>query len=341
MAIKHNVKNVKELLAAYLNGENTPPIAITPTSVATAESCAAIGVNFRDVHRDPDKMAALAAAGHEILGFDSVAPYFSVVQEAAALGGDIDWGDDFTMPSQRGLLFDDPSEFSLPRDFTDRLHTRTVIEAVRMLKKKYGDGVLVIGKAMGPWTLSYHFMGMENFLINTIENPDYVDTCLDAFCAVTAEFAGAQLEAGADIITIADHATRDLVSPESYRKFLLPVHKRIIRQFGNDIFILHCCGNTLDRVDAFREAGFKIFHFDSKNDLKAIITKAGPMRLSGCVNNVEVLLNGSEADADRQSEIILNAGIKLLSPECAVPLRVGNANLKRIPLAAKSYGNYC
>ncbi|MHB8279565.1 MAG: hypothetical protein ACYDIA_18205 [Candidatus Humimicrobiaceae bacterium] len=37
-------------------------------------------------------------------------------------------------------------------------------------------------------------------------------------------FADTQIEAGADIITVADHAKRDLRSPLSYRDFLIPVH---------------------------------------------------------------------------------------------------------------------
>jgi [methyl-Co(III) methanol-specific corrinoid protein]:coenzyme M methyltransferase len=35
-------------------------------------------------------MAELALAGHEIVGFDTVMPEYSVVQEAAALGARID-----------------------------------------------------------------------------------------------------------------------------------------------------------------------------------------------------------------------------------------------------------
>ena len=37
-------------------------------------------------------MADLALAGHEILGFGTVMPGYSVHQESAVLGCDVDWG---------------------------------------------------------------------------------------------------------------------------------------------------------------------------------------------------------------------------------------------------------
>jgi len=46
-------------------------------------------------------MADLALAGHEILGFDTVMPEYSVHQEAAALGSRVDWGDRDMMPDAR------------------------------------------------------------------------------------------------------------------------------------------------------------------------------------------------------------------------------------------------
>lgn len=49
-------------------------------------------------------MARLAAASYEVLGFDSIAPYFSVQQEAKALGSAVDWGTRNTMPSLKGIL---------------------------------------------------------------------------------------------------------------------------------------------------------------------------------------------------------------------------------------------
>lgn len=305
-------------------------IVVNFVSNATLESCKALGFNFNEVHMDSDKMAALAAYPYENLGFSSVAPYFSVVQEAAAFGCQIDWGSKDTMPNQKGLAFSQPDEFKMPGDFLDRLPIKTVIESIEKLRKKLGNDAIIVGKVMGPWTLSYHLHGIEDFLIETITDPPMVKEFLDKFKEISIKFAEAQLEAGADIITIADHITADLASPAAYREFLLPIHKEINQIFGSGKLVLHCCGNTLDRIHLFEEAGFSLFHFDSKNDIEEALKAAGNMRLTGCVNNPEVLLNGDVSQVKEQVKTIIEKGIKLISPECAIPLGVKNENLKAI-----------
>ena len=75
------------------------------------------------------------------------------------------------------------------------------------------------------------------------------------------------IEAGADVLCIADHATGDLVGPWTYRDFLLPYHKELTQRLGCPT-VLHICGNTLDRMDHICQAGFDCFHFDSKVDAR-------------------------------------------------------------------------
>ena len=321
----------KERVLASLNNEDVDRLPlINPVSVATAESCHALNISFKEAHLDSNKMAALAGYSYEHLGFDTVMPYFSVCQEAAALGCTIDWGTDYDMPTQKSSVYNDPDEFKMPGDFLDRLPIKTVLDAIKLMRKKYGHNVAIIGKVMGPWTLSYHLYGVEDFLMDTIVDTERVHAFLDKFKEISKKFALAQLDAGADMITWADHATADLVSPKSYNEFLLPVHKQINLDMKGTTNILHCCGNTLDRIPMFAETGFQIFHFDSKNDIKQSIAAAGEMKLTGCINNPEVLLKGSPTDVKNQVSDIINNGIKLISPECAIPLKVNNNNLLAI-----------
>ena len=69
--------------------------AITPTSIATLEGMKASNAFFPSAHLLPIEMADLAATGHDIFGFDSVAPYFSVHLEASALGAKVNFNDEF------------------------------------------------------------------------------------------------------------------------------------------------------------------------------------------------------------------------------------------------------
>ena len=327
----------KERVFSIINKECTNlAAAITPTSVANISCMQLTGSSFPQVHTNSDKMASLAAAGYEILGFDSIAPYFGIHQEAAALGCKINWGTTSSMPAVLSNPIHHPDDFRMPEDFLDRTPIKTVLDAISILHQKYKDKVVIIGKVMGPWTLAYHLYGVQQFLMDTVLSPERVRGFLTAFQNITLTFALAQVEAGADIITWADHVTGDLVSTKTYLEYLYPVHRDLIRKFRNSTpryvpLILHTCGYTLDRVYFFSKAGFDIFHFDSKNNPTDMLIEVGDrMMLTGCVNNPNLLLNGTRVSITTQVNSILSSGIKLISPECAIPTQVKNANLAAI-----------
>ena len=182
---------------------------------------------------------------------------------------------------------------------------------------------------MGPWTLCLHLYGMENTLISTIDDREKLSEMLKALVNFTKIFTAAQLEAGAHMVTIADHATRNLIGPKVYDDFVKPLHQELNAEFPGKL-ILHCCGNTEDRVKSFAEAGFPLYHFESANTIAVIQRFAGNMKLTGCVNNPVTLMNGSKEDVIEQVNDILLQGINILSPECAVPMKTPNTNLKAI-----------
>ena len=313
---------------------------INPTSVITMDSMNLVGLKLPDIHLDAEKMAAAAATGRDILGFDTVMPKFSVVHSAVALGAEVDWGRESSMPIIRRHPISDPDQFKIPKDILDRAPIKVVLDAIRLLKKRYGNEIAIIGKVFGPWTTAYNMCGTENFLIETAQDPDKAKAYLDAFTPMPILFAEAQFEAGADIILWGDHISRDMCSPSSYQELLLPIHQRInsgwLKKTGP--VILHACGNTLDRIALIRESGFEAFHYDSRNDTKtALEIAAGEILLTGAVNNTEVLLKGKPEDVKKQVFNLLDAGIVLISPECAVPVLTPNTNLIAIVEAVNEY----
>lgn len=325
-----NMNSRERFLAAIRRQEVDRPCVGNPTSVATVESMQATGAFFPDVHLDADKMATLAAAGHDILGFDTVSPYYSVQQEAAAFGCEMTWGEIDSMPDSLGPIYEEPDEVKLPEDFLDRLAVKTVLDSIKLLRKRYGDSVAIIGKVMGPWTLAYHLYGTQRFLMDTILEPEKVRAFLEVLKDVSVLFANEQLACGADAVTVADHATGDLVGPNAYRDFLLPVHKVVTSRI-NGPTILHICGNTLDRMGYISEAGFNNFHFESKVDAYAGKEAVkGRISLSGNINNVQTLLKGTPEMVEQEVRKAIAAGIEIIGPECAVPLRVPNRTLKAI-----------
>jgi len=320
----------RRFLAGILGGRTDRIPVGSPTSVATVEQMEMTGAAFPDVHLDAAKMARLAAGAYEILGYDAIMPVFSVSQESAALGCAVNWGELDMMPVATNHPFAEPEQIRIPADFLDLPPLKTVLDALHILRREYGSKAAIVGKVMGPWTLSYHLHGINDFLLETLTDPGKVRRFLDVLKAVPLIFGKAQIAAGADVLCLADHATGDLVRGTMYRDFLQPIHRELVQELGCPI-VLHICGNTLDRLGYIADAGFDAFHFDSKVDAVAAVQAVGDrLSLVGNVNNPDVLYSGTPEQAEAQARAAVKAGVRIVGPECAVPLRTPIANLKAI-----------
>lgn len=331
----------KQRFLAALNGQpvDRPPAA-SIVSVINYELMDIVDSHFPAANTEPIPMAQLAAGAHDVMGFDSVMPIFSIAQEATALGCEVDWPDSTMMPTPTTHPWEDRDvQIKLPDGFPDSFlndkYVSCAIEAIRELKKHFGDEVMILGKVMGPWTLSYHMYNVQEFLYDTIMDPDRVRLSLETLKVVPLAFAKAQIEAGADAIVWADHATGDLVRNTTYRDFLLGLHQELIPQVPAPV-ILHCCGPTLDRIQFFREAGFKAFHFESQVPPdKAIAETQGKIKLAGNVNNPVTLFSRGPAEVRFEAQRAIDAGVHIIAPECAVPLQTTVENLKEIVATCK------
>ncbi|RPJ45912.1 MAG: MtaA/CmuA family methyltransferase [Chloroflexi bacterium] len=318
----------RRFLTALLGGQPDRVPVGNVVSVATMEQMKLANAWFPLAHSDADCMARLAAASFELLGFDTIMPVFSVTQEAEALGCQVDWGQPDQMPTVRSHPFAESSEFFLPKNWQEAPSIQVVLEALRRLRAQYSDRVVIVGKVMGPWTLSYHLMGLEEFLVSTKLEPERARRCLEALKVVPVAFARAQIQDGADIVCLADHATGGMVSPLAYRDFLLPLHQEIFGAIGAPT-VLHCCGNTTDRIRYFAQSGVDCYHFESQVDIEPAVADArGKMTLIGNINNPTTLLEGTPEDVIATCQKAIAAGVDILSPECAVPLTTSLENLK-------------
>ncbi|NWG03299.1 MAG: MtaA/CmuA family methyltransferase, partial [Syntrophaceae bacterium] len=326
----------RRFLSGLFGGRKGNRISVAnPTSIVSVELMEKTGLFFPEAHLDPKKMAELAAGGYEILGFDSIMPEFSVQQEAEALGCVVDWGSPTMMPDAKTHPAKEVHDIKIPENFLEKPSIQVVLRALEILRRNYGDRVALIGKVMGPWTLSYHLAGVQEFLLWILTDPDKVRGFLDRLKEVAITFAKAQLRAGADVVIIADHATGDLVSPKTYQDFLLPIHQEVNQQIGGPT-ILHLCGNCSDRLRLFVEAGFDGYHFEWQVDAKMAVQVVNhEMSLIGNISNKDVLFGGTPEDVYKQARYSIEAGVDILAPECAVPLQTPIANLKAIVEAAK------
>jgi len=326
----------KQRFLAALNGEAVDrPCAASITSVVNFELMDLAGSHFPEANTEPEPMAELAASTHDLMGFDSVMPIFGIAQEATALGCVVEFSDPGNLPTpQYAPWAGGDAEIRLPDGYPDSFfedkYVKCALDAIHLLKANFGDKVMILGKVMGPWTLSYHVYNVQEFLMDTIANPGRVRKSLDVLSEVPILFAKAQLEAGADAIVWADHATGDLIRNTMYRDFLLWRHQHLVPQIPAPV-ILHCCGRSLDRIEYFCEAGFDMYHFESANAAEKMVVAAdGKIRLAGNINNPQVLMQQGPEEVRVEVQRAIDAGVDIIAPECAVPLQTPVNNLKTI-----------
>jgi len=271
----------------------------------------------------------LAMAGHTVLGFDVVMPLFSVCHEAAAMGCRVNWGGVGIMPESGKPIFKDFDDITIPSDLLNRPGCQVPLKAISLLKKRLGDDCAVCGKVFGSWTQAYHYFGVENFLMGTVDDPDNTRRILDKLLPVTVKFAQAQIDAGADCILLGDHATSDLCSPQAYREFLQPIHSKLAGLIKAPV-ILHICGNTSDRIGMIAETGLDCFHWDTKTGSPQEVRKLAGDELSlmGGISNFKLLRDTPEEIA--QDVLAAKTDTDIIGPECAIPLFTPLVNIKAI-----------
>src|SRR5215472_15417728 len=301
--------------------DRTP--SCNPTSVATVELMDLANAPFPDANRQPELMARLAAMGHTELGFDSIIPVFSIIQESSALGCKIQWEqkDNWPTVKMREPIWEKPEDIRIPPDLLTHGDTRCVLDAIRILRKEFGNEVAIIGKTMGPWSLGYHCFGVEQFLLMSLDDPGKTKLCLEKLKDVTVQFGVAQIEAGADALTLPDHATGDLVSAEYYEKYLRDLHIEFVERIPVPL-ILHICGRTVDRMEYIAQTGMAAFHYDSKNEpAESMAAVGGKISLVGNINNPQTLYARGADEVKAEVRQNLEAGVQMVGPECAIPLQ--------------------
>ena len=330
----------RERVLAALNGQpvDRTPVA-NPTNVASVDLMDLVDAPFPDACRDPELAARLAATGYTELGFDSVMPYFTIIQESSALGCDMQWEEKDNWPTVRMQqpIWKDSRDVRIPSGFLEHRDNITITKSIEILRQELGNDVAIIGKTMGPWTLAYHVFGVENFLLMTVDDPAEVMRILHKLKEISVLFGEAQIAAGVDALTFPDHATGDLVSGEYYRRFLQDIHTEMVEALPVPL-ILHICGATLDRMPYIAETGMASFHFDSKNDpQKAMDAVDGKIGLVGNINNPTTLYARGPVEVREEVFKCLDAGVQMIAPECAIPLATKLENLIAIPDAVKEW----
>ncbi|HSB69521.1 MAG TPA: MtaA/CmuA family methyltransferase [Candidatus Methylomirabilis sp.] len=313
--------------------DRAPVVGVT--SVVTVDLMRRVETRWPDAHHDPGQMVRAGAAAHVVCGLESVKLPFDMAVEAGALGADIDYGTEATLPKIRKPPFSEPGDFAVGSELLTRGRFPVVLEAIRIARREYGDAVPVISSMLGPFTLSGCLFGVERLLVWMLEEPEKLRAAMAAASGLVSAYIRGQFHAGAHVVQVAEPtASGDLISPAQYLEHVAPFHRELMAGTDRPV-ITHICGNISRHLPHLASAGFRGVSFDAKTDIQAARTHLkGKAALIGYVPT-SLLRDGSPEEVRTAARQCLTEGVDALNAGCAVAPDTPLENIRAMIEAAQ------
>lgn len=180
-------------------------------------------------------------------------------------------------PMSASTSLDDIEKYPWP-DMDDPYRVAHVKEEVQKLARENRYAIIGTPWLLFPLERAFAMQGMDKFLTNMIDSPDFARALLEKIAGLCKTLMGHFLDAAGedlDIIKIGDDiGTQDslLMSPKMYRQILKPVHAdyiSFIKSKTKAKVFFHTDGDVFNLIEDFIEIGVDI--------LNPIQTAAGKM----------------------------------------------------------------
>jgi [methyl-Co(III) methanol-specific corrinoid protein]:coenzyme M methyltransferase len=313
------------------------PVAAVATGI-TVEMQEKVGIHWPQAHSDVDQLAGLAESIHLYTDIECIKLPFCMTIEVEALGAEIDYRTYDTVPTEVGPAYNRPDELVIPENFFDRARVPIVLRAISKLRKKYDNELVVISSIVGPFSIAEKIFGFGEFLTWTISDPDWVHQAMKKITPLAIQYAQAQVNAGADAIIIGEAGcSGDLISPNTYRDFILPYHQELCAAISVPT-VMHICGKSTRHTAFIAQTGTTAYNFDEGVNIDvAHQNMDGNTALTGYVPTVKVLLNGTPDDVYKSAWECLEKGVDVLTPGCAMAPHTPLANIAAMTKAANDW----
>jgi MtaA/CmuA family methyltransferase len=321
----------KERIYAILKGDSYDRPAVTPILMAWAAHF--IGRTYRDYYLDGDVLVESQLAVTRALNLDQISAISDPWREASAYGMEFEYPPE-GVGHPKDVLIKTRGDTSRIKPFNicRAERTRQRIESVRKMAAEIGSTHSVLGWVEGPLAEYADLRGIENAMLDLIDEPQVFAEAGETIIQNQIAFALVQIEAGADMVGIGDSAA-SLISPVMYAQLVLPLEQKLIAAIheAGAAAKLHVCGNISNIVQDMAKSGTDIIDVDWMVPLEKSRELAGPdVTLCGNFNPAGVLLEGTPEEVAQAARECLAAvpGKFILMPGCEVPPGTPEQNLR-------------
>jgi len=287
-------------------------------------------------HGDAGLMAELTLAAHRLAGVENLGVPFCMTVEAEAMGAEVDLGSLENEPRVTRYAIDSLAgqDRLTPLSVTEG-RARVCVEAVRRLKDDAPD-LPVIANLTGPVSLATSLVDPLLYYRALRQDKEAAHR-LTGFCTENAILFGeALIEAGADVICIADpSATGELIGGKAFAEFVLPYLNRMTGHFKSRFgipSIVHICGDVKSLGGVLSELKAEAVSVDAMVGISRLRELAQGKLTMGNVSTY-LLEKGEPAAVSRAGKVCLEQGVDILAPACGIGPRTPIANIRALAAA--------
>ncbi len=331
----------EQILDTTLRGEIPPRIpCICPGGMMNMLSVPLMelaGVFWPQAHQDPEAMAQLASAAYANGLFDNIGVPFCMTVEAQGMGAKVDLGDRYTEPRVTEYAIHSVEEWAQLKtlDLTEG-RAKTVLEAIALIRKKYPQAA-VMGNLTGPVSLASSLVDASHFYKEMRKKPQETQKVMDIITDNLLAFGMAQIEAGAEFITISDPSgTGEILGPKLFEQFALPCLNRLCRQLKSLCkgVIVHICGQLQPIFPQLERLECSALSVDAIVNIKQLRQALPHKVVMGNVSTF-ALAGGQKDVIQNLCRTCLDQGVQILAPACGLGTTTEVSSIRLLMEAAK------
>jgi uroporphyrinogen decarboxylase len=311
-------------------------------------TCRAIGRKIGDLVRNPEVFCDALCTSYEKYGYDAIRISSDVAVEAEAMGGTAVYPEDAPVALKVHPLKGE-SDFSKlvpPNPYTDG-RMPIMLKTVEFVRKRLGENAFISASVSGPGNMTSQLLGVEKYLLMSIEAPEFVEKILDFTAEITVLYAKALFKAGATCIVMGEAVCScSVIGKDRYIELVQKRHKRIVEEYdrsGMHYHTLHICGNIAPILKDVADTGIASLDIDAPMNLVASRETLGRrVTMIGNIAPAELLMSPPERITELcEKALSCKEGLGfVLGVGCNLNPNTTEENIHAMVDAAKTYGLY-
>ncbi|HID32281.1 MAG TPA: hypothetical protein EYP24_02760 [bacterium (Candidatus Stahlbacteria)] len=310
----------------------------------TSHAATVADIPLRRYYTEGQAMAEAQIIAFERYGHDALSIFSEVGIIAEAIGSVFDYPEDdlpvIRLPILTKVGIEDLKVPDPKRDGRLPIY----LEAIKYAYNSLGDRVPILAYVPAPFTTGVMLSDPNQFLIDTIRNPDRIHRIMELGLKAAKGFCYEIINTGGLPILVDPLASASVISPKAYKEFALPYEQRLIdylHRYDLDI-ILHICGETGPIIDLMLDSHADLLSVD-RIDPEFLYEKCHDrIRIIGNLDTSLVGFGAREEVIKRTAEMVARLKMAkkgyVAATGCEVPIRADPGNVEVFIQIAREVG---